>query len=142
MATTASVSVAELQYITAQAYVGKSFAVALINSPGTTFTPSDSLSTVLANEVASGTGGYARQTISYASGDVQGFVSNTIPLARKAAVFTHDGGTAYSFSHVAVIRSGSTPSVVAVTALVAPATLADGNQAVFYIDAATGRVVG
>ena len=141
MAATASISVAELQYIAGQVYVGKTFAVALINAPGTTFAPTDSLSTVTANEVGS-VGGYARQTFTYATGDVLGFSTNGIPLARKAAVFTHSGSTPYTFSHVAIIRTGSSPSVVGVTALVAPTTLADGNQAVFYIDATTWRVTG
>jgi hypothetical protein len=138
----ASIAAAELEYIAAQAYVGKSFSVALVNSPGTTFAPTDSLSTALAAEVSGS--GYARQTFSYTSGDVGGYTANGLPLARKAATFTHDGGSgSYNFSHAVVIRgTGGSASLVAVVPLASGgATMAGGSQAVLYFDATTWRVV-
>jgi hypothetical protein len=138
----ASIAAAELQYIAAQAYVGKSFSVALVNSPGASFAPTDSLSTVLAGEVSGS--GYARQSFTYDSGDVNGYTANGLPLARKAATFTHDGGTGtYTFTHAVVIRgTGGTASLVAVVPLPSGgATMANGSQAVLYFDATTWRVV-
>ena len=143
MAATASISIAELQYIANQCYVDQSFEVALINSPGSTFAPSDSLATVTTNEIVEGVGGYERQSITYAGADVGGYTANGIPLVRKAATFAHNGGaTSYSFSHVVIIRADTIPSLVAVAPLGSTATLAAGNQAVFYVDATTWRVTG
>lgn len=107
MAATGSISIDELVYLARTAYVGKTFHVALINAPGSVFAPSDTFATILANEVAAGTAGYERQEFTFEESDIQGFTLNGIPLARKAAVFTHDGSdTNYNFSHVVTIRVG------------------------------------
>lgn len=146
MSIAASIFAAELEHVARLAYVGSQFEVALVNSPGITFSPTDSLSTVLAHEVSGS--GYSRQTFSYASGDLQGYTTNGLPLARKAATFTHNGGTgAYSLTHVVVVRvQGSGSSITRTLAAVVPlagggASLVDGNQCVVYFDATAWRVV-
>ena len=144
MSVVASISAAELAYIATQAYVGATFRVALVNSPGSSFAPTDTLATVLAGEVSGS--GYARQTFTYTSGDVGGYTSNGLPLARKAATFTHTGTGTYTATHAVVIRGGASTgtsgSLVAVVPLASGgAVMSNGSQAVLYFDATTWRVV-
>lgn len=87
-------------------FVDQIFEVSLINSPGTTYEPSVTNDvTFMASEVVAGTGGYERKLIKYLSADVGGYADDGIGLARKAAIFTHDGGaTTLDFSHVVLLR--------------------------------------
>lgn len=128
MAIAAKVSSAELTAQVTNRFVDKIFEIRLINSPGTSYTPGTTVdSTFLSNEVAYGTGGYVRQTFKFVSADVAGYSDDGIGLARKAAVFTHDGsGTAMTFSHVAMCSgSGNVLTLGSVSS--APTSGVNGN---------------
>lgn len=125
----------ELQRIADEAYVNNSFQVMLVDSPGSSFDADDPFSTVTANEVTSGLGGYARQTIGFASGDIGLYADGEVEFARKAATFVHNNqpGQSYRFSHVVVLNPGAT-EVLATAKLANRATLSDGQAAIFYFD--------
>ncbi len=106
MTIAAKISSTELNTQVTNRFVNNIFEIRLINSPGTSYTPGTTNDTTfLASEVAYGTGGYVRQTFKYVSGDIAGYADDGIGLARKAAIFNHDGsGTSLSFSHVVMVR--------------------------------------
>lgn len=127
MAIAAKVSSAELTAQVTNRFVDNIFEIRLINSPGVSYTPGTTVdSTFLANEVAYGTGGYVRQTFKFVSADVAGYSDDGVGLARKAAIFTHDGsGTAMAFSHAALCRgSGNVLTLGSVSS--APASGVNG----------------
>lgn len=106
MAIAAKISPAELTAQVTNRFVGKYYEARLINAPGTSYIPGTTVdATFLANEVAQGTGGYERQIISYAGGDVSAYSDDGVALTTKATVFTHNGGaTAIQFSHAALVE--------------------------------------
>ena len=107
MSIQAKVSATELVAQVNAQYVGSYFEVALLNSPGTVYSPGVTNETTLINncELAPGTGGYERQVISYAGGDVSAYSDDGVALTTKGTVFTHDGGgTQITFSHAALVE--------------------------------------
>jgi hypothetical protein len=105
MAIRAKISAGELTRQVTSSYVGETFEVLLINSPGTSYQPgfTDDAS-FAANEVAQ-IGGYRRQTLTFAASDITSYSDGGVALATKAAVFAHDGGgSTYTFSHVVLAR--------------------------------------
>jgi hypothetical protein len=118
MTIAAKISSAELNTQVVNRFVDNIFEARLINLPGTSYTPGTTNDTTfLSSEVTYGVGGYVRQTFKYISGDVAGYVDDGVGLARKGAVFTHDGsGTSLTFSHVALCRgNGNVLTLGAVT---------------------------
>lgn len=106
MAIAAKISSAELTTQITDAYVDTYLEVALIYSPGTTYIPGTTNDTTfLSSELTSG-GGYKRQVIGFTNADISVYADKGIGLARKAAVFEHDGtATAITFTHICVVRS-------------------------------------
>lgn len=102
----ARISSAEVLAQVQNRFVDKVFEAILVNAPATTYTPGTTNdATFLTNEVTFGTGGYRRQIISYASGDVGSYADQGIGLVRKAAIFTHDGSAnTINFSHIVLAR--------------------------------------
>lgn len=128
MAIAAKVSSAELTAQVINRFVDQIFEIRLINSPGVSYTPGVTVdSTFLSNEVVYGTGGYVRQTFKFVSADVAGYSDDGIGLARKAAVFTHNGsGTNTTFSHAVMCRgSGNVLTLGSVSS--APPSGVNGN---------------
>lgn len=107
MSLAAKISSAELTKQVTDSYVNNYLEVALVYSPGTTYVPGTTNDTTFLNsELTPGVGGYKRQVIGYSSSDVSIYADKGIGLARKAAVFEHDGsGTAMTFSHICLLRS-------------------------------------
>lgn len=103
-------------------YTDKYFEVALVNSPSSVYEPAvTNDATFMADEVPAGTAGYQRKVIKYVAGDIAAYADKGMALARKSAIFDHDGGTtALSFSHIVLLRGdgniltlntpGNTPS--------------------------------
>lgn len=114
-------------------FVGTTYQVALINNPTGAFTPASVYANVILNEVTSGFGGYSRLEFTYISADIQSYV-NGYPLAKKSAVFIHDGSNdVIEFSHVAIIKTdGVTYELVTVYPLGAVVQLS--NSRIFQID--------
>lgn len=108
MSLAAKISSAEIRQQINSAYVGNYLEVALCYLPGFTYEPGAvNDGTFLLNyELPSGVAGYKRQIIGYSSSDVSLYADKGIGLSRKAAVFTHDGGTEpLGFSHICLVRS-------------------------------------
>ena len=136
MALVSTVNEEELKQIAKDTYVNESFDVVLINAPGSTFTPSDTYSTVVAGEITSGVGGYTRKTFTYASTDIGVYQTGlkAVPLARKAVTFNHDDSQdVMEWTHVALIRR-STSGVVSVTELSSSVQMVEDQQAIYYFD--------
>jgi len=129
------VSAVELARIANSSYVNQAFRVALVDAPGSDFEADDDMSTILANEVTAGLGGYARQQIGFLTADIGSYQDGKTELARKAATFTHNGNVneTIRFSHVVVINPSET-GLVSTTKLAARASLSDSQSAVFYFD--------
>jgi len=106
MAISAKVSSAELTAQVTNRFVDNVFEIRLINNPGVSYTPGVTIdSSFLGQEVVYGTGGYVRQTFKFVSADVAGYSDDGIGLARKAAIFTHNGSaTPTVFSHAVMCR--------------------------------------
>ena len=96
----------------------------------TDYTDAVSLSTVEADEITVGDGGYARLSYTYASSDLQTY-NNGQPFTEKTAEFVHDGSsTEIRFNHVVLLRDVSgTVSVVGFQTLDEVAVLTNGNTA-------------
>lgn len=122
-----------LSPIVSDTFVGTIYQVALINNPTGVFSTSSIYQNVILNEVTNGFGGYSRLEFTYAPGDVATYV-NGYPLAKKSAVFIHDGSNdVIEFSHVAIIqRTESVYKLVTVYPLGSLAQLS--NSRVFQID--------
>lgn len=106
MSIAAKISAAELVGQVTDRYVNQYYEGILINAPGVTYQPGITVDAdFLTDEVVEGTGGYYRQVIKYASGDVGGYADDGVALATKATVFAHDGGgTTMDFTHAALIK--------------------------------------
>jgi len=143
MSIAAAVSSVELRQIVAARYAGSSFRVALVNSPGTVYDPSSTVTrTFMANEILAGTAGYARQTISYTTNDIYAYTDEGIPLARKAATFSHnDSATTYSFTHVVLLRPAVITAAISGTTMTVSA-VSSGTLAVGQVLTGTGVAVG
>ena len=112
MAISGAISSAELEAQVRNRFVDQFFEVMLINNPGSTYIPGEPGidEEFTAAEVATGTGGYQRQVISYSSTDVTSYTDDGIALNNKAAVFTHDGtAESIDFTHVALVWGGGQP---------------------------------
>lgn len=146
MTIAAKVSATEVTNIVTDRYVDQYFEARLINLPAYTYDPSvaGSDATLLAGEVALGTGGYARAILNFTSGDVGAYTDGGVALNQKATVFAHDGGgTATTFSHIALVWStGNVQTLGAVTAAPASATTTTAAYTNIPIDATTGSGVG
>lgn len=125
----------ELSRVATASYINKNFKVALVDAPGSDFDADDSKATIMAGEVTTGLGGYARQQIGFVSADLGTYSQGKTALARKAATFTHNNAVNQTvrFSHVVVLDPTET-EVVCVTKLSSRATLTDGQSAIFYFD--------
>ena len=146
MTIAAEVSATEVTNILTDRYVDQYFEARLINLPAYNYDPSVSGAdaTLLAGEVALGTGGYARAILSFASGDVGAYADGGGALNQKATVFAHDGGgTALTFSHIALVWSdGNVATLGAVTAAPASATTTTAAYTNIPIDSTSGSGVG
>lgn len=125
----------ELGRVANAAYINQQFKCALVDSPGTDFDGDDNLTTIMANEVTLGLGGYNRQAVGYVSADLGPYDAGKRALARKAATFAHNNAVneTIRFSHVVLLDPTET-NVVSVTKLASRATLSDGQSAIFYFD--------
>ena len=125
----------ELGRIATETYINQTFRVALVDAPGSSFGADDAFSTIMANEVTLGFGGYSRQQIGFTSADLGVYEDGTRALARKAATFEHNGdlNEVIRFSHVVVLNPAETQPLC-VTKLGGRAALSDGQSAIFYFD--------
>lgn len=125
----------ELQRVAADSYISRTFAVALIDAPGTEFDATDDFNTIMGFEVEQDLGGYQRQQIGFVTADLGAYGDGKLPLARKAATFTHNGSVneTIRFSHVALLNPSDT-AITCISKLAARAALSDGQSAVFYFD--------
>lgn len=100
-------------------------ALTLTNTDYTSTTP---LSTVVADEVTAGTGGYARLSYTYSASDLLAY-SNGQPLAQKVATFVHDGSSGnITFNYVVLLRDVSgTITVVGFQKIGETVVLSNGN---------------
>jgi hypothetical protein len=125
----------ELTRVANQSYVNNNFKVCLIDAPGSDFDADDAFSTIMNNEVEIGLGGYSRQQIGYTAADLGLYDEGKVPLARKAANFTHDGSLnqVIRFSHVVVLNPAETQPMC-ITKLASRTSLTDAQSAIFYFD--------
>ena len=146
MTIAARVSATEVTNIVTDRYVDQHFEARLINLPAYDYDPSVSGAdtTLLAGEVVIGTGGYARATLNFASGDVGLYADGGVALNQKAAIFAHDGGaTPITFSHIALVWStGNALTLGSVTGAPASATTTTENYTNIPIDSTSGSGVG
>ena len=129
----------ELNQQSGLSYVRGVYYVALLNSANN-YSSTINYAAVVADEVAAGTGGYARLSYSYSNGDLLAY-QNGQPLAQKVANFVHDGSTQdIIFTHVALLRLVSgTYTVVGVQAVGETVVLNNGNTATVNINILHGR---
>lgn len=125
----------ELRRISESSYVNKTFKTALVDAPGSDFGPDDAFASIMSNEVQTGLGGYSRQQIGFVTGDIGVYEKGALPLARKSAVFEHDGdiGEIIRFSHV-VLLAPTEDEIVCLAKLASRAALSDAQSAIFYFD--------
>ena len=138
MSLAAKISPAELYDQVSDRFVGAFLEARLINVPGTAYLPGTTDDTnFLTFEVAAGLGGYTRQVISYAAGDVSNYADDGVGLDTRATVFAHDGiGSPIEFTHVALVWSdGNATSLDAVVAF--PSSAVDGTYTNIPIDSSS-----
>lgn len=125
----------ELTRVANSSYINQNFKVALVDAPGSDFDADDAFATIMAGEIQVGLGGYGRQQIGYVSADMGLYDEGKVPLARKAAVFEHNGqlNQVMRFSHVVVLNPAETQPLC-VTKLATRTSLSDGQSAIFYFD--------
>ena len=125
----------ELRRISESSYVNKTFKAALVDAPGSDFEADDAFASIMANEVEDGLGGYTRQQIGFVQGDIGVYEQGAQPLARKSAIFEHDGdiNEIIRFSHV-VLLAPTEDEVVCLAKLASRAALSDAKSAIFYFD--------
>lgn len=143
MAIAAKISSDELTAQVTQRFDGAVLEARLINAPGVSYIPGTTNdASFLSFEVAAGTGGYARQVISYDAGDVSVYSDDGVALTQRATVFTQDGSTTpIDFSHVALVwGSGNVLTLGAVSA--APTAGVDNTYTNIPIDSTTGSGTG
>ena len=105
MAIKSKISSGELSRQVSANYVGETFEVALINSPGTSYQPDSTDEAAFISYEVGQVGGYRRQTLFFTESDVSNYSDGGVALATKAAVFAHDGSpSSFSFTHVALVR--------------------------------------
>lgn len=140
MAIAAKISSAELTSQVSSRFVGRSLEARLINAPGTAYLPGDTNDTnFLGFEVPLGIGGYKRQGISFASGDVLAYSDDGVALNTRATVFAQDGSaTAIDFSHVALCWSSGNVTDLTVTSPPLAADSVDGTYTNVPVDTTTG----
>lgn len=143
MSIAAAVGTEELKRIVESQYAGTTFQVALVNSAGTVYTPGTTVTrTFMADEVTDGTAGYGREDITYAVADVQAYTDEGIPLARKAATFTHDdSATTYQFTHVVLLRPAIVTAAISGTTMTVSA-VTSGTLAIGQVLTGTGVTAG
>jgi len=146
MTIASKVSATEVTSIVMDRYVDQFFEARLINLPAYNYDPgvSGSDATLLAGEVALGTGGYARASLSWSSAEVAPYADGGVGLAQKATVFAHDGGpTPLTFSHIALVWSGGAVTTLgAVTGAPASATTTTQNYTNIPVDGTSGPGLG
>ena len=144
MAIAAKLSSFEVTEQVSDRFVDKYLEARLINAPGVTYTPGTTNdATFLANEVTIGTGGYARQIVTFAAGDLTAYTDGGVGLATKSTVFAHDGGgTTLGFSHVALCWSSGNVTGLDVTGITVPTSGIDGTYTDLPIDSTSGSGVG
>jgi hypothetical protein len=146
MTIAAKVSATEVTNIVNDRYVDQYFEARLINLPAYDYDPSvaGADTTLLAGEVAVGTGGYQRAYLSWSTGEVGAYADGGVALSQKATVFEHDGGaTALTFSHVALVwSSGNALTLGAVTAAPASATTTTAPYTNIPVDSTSGSGFG
>ena len=105
MAIAARTSSDEITAQVATRFVGKAAEGRLINAAAVDYTPGvTDDTTFLAAEVPIGTGGYARQPISFKQADLTAYNDAGVGIATKATVFSQDGSTtSIDFSHVTIV---------------------------------------
>lgn len=110
-------------------YVRGTYYVALTDS-STPYTSSLNYTTVQADEVTAGDGGYARLSFTYTTADLIAY-SNGQPIEEKLAIFVHDGSSAdIVFNHVVLLREVSgTYSVVGYQQIEDGVVLSSGESA-------------
>ena len=143
MAIAAKISSSELTAQVTNRFAGKSFEARLIDATGTSYEPGitdDNL--FLGFEVPLGTGGYQRQVITYAPGDITTYSDDGVALTTKATVFAHDGGaTSIDFSHAALVWStGNIDTLGSVGT--APSAAVDGTYTNIPVSSTSGSGVG
>ena len=144
MALAAKISAAELSAQVTNRFQDQYFEARLIDSP-TSYTPGQGVddASFLANEVAIGTGGYARQTFFYSVADIATYSDGGVGLSPKATVFAHDGGaTAIDFTHVALVWSTDNATSVSTNPTAAPSGGVDGTYYGIPMDSTNGSGVG
>ena len=111
-------------------YARGTYHVLLLNNIAASYSAATTYEDVIANEVANGTGGYARLSFAYDSAD---FTDTTygVTIASKTAVFVHDGSAApLQFTHVALVRlESSVYTLVALQAVGDIAVVENGSTA-------------
>jgi len=146
MTIASKVSATEVTSIITDRYVDQYFEARLINLPAYTYDPgvAGSDTTLLAGEVAPGTGGYQRAMLSWTGAEVGPYADNGVALAQKATVFAHDGGaTPIQFSHVALVwSSGNATALGSVTAAPASATTTTSAYTNIPVDSTSGSGAG
>lgn len=143
MAIAAKISSDELTAQVTQRFDGAVLEARLINAPGVSYIPGTTDdANFLSFEVAAGTGGYARQVISYNAGDVSVYSDDGVALTQRATVFTQDGSaTSIDFSHVALVwGSGNALSLGAVSS--APSAGVNGTYTNIPISSTSGSGTG
>jgi hypothetical protein len=143
MAIAAKISSTEITAQVANRFVDQYFEARLLDAAGVSYQPGITDDAVfLATEVPAGQGGYQRQVISYASGDVSAYTDDGVGLTQKATIFAQDGtGTNIQFTHAALVwSSGNVLTVSAVSA--APTAGVDGTYTNIPIDSTDGSGVG
>lgn len=115
-------------------YVRGTYYIALTNS-ATSYDSTLSYSTVQADEVTAGTGGYARLSYTYTSADLLAY-SNGQPVAQKVANFVHDGSTSdLEFNNIVLLRDvAGTFTVVGFQELGETVVITNGNIAKININ--------
>lgn len=139
MALAAKISPAELTAQVTDRFAGSFFEARLVNAPGVTYLPGTTDDTsFLAFEVPVGTGGYTRQSISYAASDVTNYTDDGVGLTTRATIFAHDGvGSAIGFSHVVLVWStGNALDLTTVNAF--PSAAVDGVYENIPVDSSSG----
>lgn len=135
----AILSTSELYQQAELSYVRGTYYVALTQS-STGYSSTVLYSNITADEVTSGTGGYARLSFTYSDTDLLGY-NNGLPLIQKTCNFVHDNSTdVISFNHVALLREiNSVYTVVAVDSVGTDVKLTSGNTATVRINVLHGR---
>ena len=101
------ISATELNAQLEARFVNQYFEVALLNASGVTFDPgvTNEQTFISTYEIPQGSGGYRRQVLSYEVADLGAYADQSVSMATKTAVFTHDGtSTVISFTHAVLMR--------------------------------------